>query len=714
MGSGQMQKTNRVKPVFLSICFGVWLSLGLASCETTGSPLDQESARSNPFGRVFPDQNRQQETVDRNPTETDETDTSSSTEAKIYPATGPRAGKAIYQAGKSAGGGFNVNFSEADLQEVVQTILGDLLDQPFILDPRVQGKVTAATGGPVTRDGLLSLLETVLSMNSAAMVRSGSSWRIAPAGEVYAGGQTRFTGAGRPGFGITLIPLKHISATNMIALLENSVTRAGTVKPDLVRNMLLVSGNGTERSNALAAVRAFDVDWMNGMATGIFPLRNASAGDIIAELEILLQTLPGGGMEGAIRLQAIERINGILVVAASNEMLAKAKMWIERLDMGGPSDVSLRTYKIDNGKALETADLLNQLFGGASVSRSSSVSPDLNQTSNSSARIRRSTPTTSSSSASLGNSKSGAPRIIGDPINNTLVVLANPQGQQLVAQALREIDHPPAQVLIDMVIAEVTLNDTLRYGVQYFFTTNGLGNIADSGRGGFSTGSGLDANGVFPGFNFILDQGTDARFALDILDSITDLKIVSSPHIVAIDNQKAHLQVGDQVPVITRQTQDVVNANAPQVNSVEFRDTGVILDVTPRISSTGLVTMEIRQEVSNVSTTASTGQLTPTISKRLLESTVAARSGQTVLLGGLISDEQQNSTTGLPGLSKTPFIKDLFGGHNITSKRTELIVFLTPRVLNVDKDMSKLVDEIRQRMVLIGREADKAAAEDLP
>ncbi|VAV92141.1 Type IV pilus biogenesis protein PilQ [hydrothermal vent metagenome] len=687
----------------------------LSSCETLQQVGNPNSATNDAFARVFDSTKNIQNDDTKHPENTKPVEPNTSSKAKLFPATGPRVGKAEYVADAAGGGGFNVNFSEADLAEVAQTILGDLLDQPFIIDPRVQGKVTVSTGGPVNRGALLSLLETVLSMNSAAMVQSGDTWRIAPAGEVFAGGQTRFAGAGRPGYGVTLIPLKYISATSMIAVLENTVTRAGTLKPDLVRNMLLVSGTGTERANALAAVRAFDVDWMAGMSSGIFPLQNSSADDLIEELEIVLQTGTGGGLEGAVQLQAIERINAVLVLAPSNEMMDKARTWIERLDTGGPSDVALKTYKIDNGKALETADLLNQLFGGAVSSRSSSVNPDARQTTNTSrnatsARNAPRRPRTSNTArrpASGGKVVEGAPRIIGDPINNTLLVLATPQGHQVVAKALREIDNPPAQVLIDMVIAEVTLNDTLRYGVQYFFTTQGVGGVGDAGRGGFSNGSDLTANGVFPGFNFLLNDGTDARFALDILDSITDLKVVSSPHIVAIDNTPAHLQVGDQVPIITRQTQGVAITNAPQVNSVSFRDTGVILNVTPRISSTGLVTMEIEQEVSNVSTTASTGQLTPTISKRVIKSTVAARSGQTILLGGLISDEQQNSTTGLPGLSRIPIIKDMFGGHNIVSKRTELLVFLTPRVLNVDTDMSSLIEEMKERMVLINREAQR-------
>ncbi|PHR59694.1 MAG: type II secretion system protein GspD [Robiginitomaculum sp.] len=677
----------------------------LAACETNGTTSALGETPGNPFARVFASQNV---TIDKTlePETTTQAETNDSPELapQIYPATGPRVGTARYAKSSTTGGGFTVNFSEADLPEVVQTILGDLLDQPFVLDPRVKGTVTAATGQPVNKDQLLFLLETVLSMNSAALEKSPAGWIIGPAGEAYAGGNIRFTKAGSPGFGVTLIPLTHVSANAMITLLESTITRAGSLKSDVSRNLLLASGNGIERANAVAAVHAFDVDWMAGMATGIFPLQNASAADIIMELNSILQTEPGGQLDGAIQLQAIERINAVLVLAPGNTLLAKAQMWIQRLDMGGPSDIGLRTYKIENGKALETADLLNQLFGGGSSYTSSSISPDQKQ-------VRNTSPArnTNGPKISTGGAKADAPRIIGNPINNTLVVLANPQSQRLVAQALRKIDNPPAQVLIDMIIAEVTLNDTLRYGVQYFFTTNGLGSIADSGRGGFSNGGALDANGVFPGFNFILDNGTDARFALDILDNITELKVVSSPHIVALDNQKAHLQVGDQIPVITRQTQDVVIANAPQVNSVEFRDTGVILDVTPRISSTGLVTMEIRQEVSNVSTSASTGQLTPTISKRVMESTIAARSGQTVILGGLISDSSTELTSGLPGLSKIPIIKNLFGSHEVSSKRTELLVFLTPHVLSVDQDNSELINEIRQRMVLIRREAEKTS-----
>ncbi len=695
--------------------FGI-ATLILSACQT-GS---QTNGLANPFARVFQTAEGPA-TPDGEPANPQPYKESLPPEdqSQVFPGTGKRIGPVRKQGSKTAQGGYNVNFQDASLPEVVQTILGDLLEVPFILDPRIQGKVTAATGGAVDKKALLILLETILSNNSARLIDEGNSYLISPAGEALSGGQARFSKASTPGLGVTIMPLNHISATNMITLLENTISRPGALRADTARNLILITGTTSERENALAAIASFDVDWLAGMSTAIFRLRNASAADVINELDLIMQTGQGGGLDGALKLQAMERINAILAIAPSMKILDRTKTWIDRLDLGGPSDVSLRTYKIDNGKALETADLLQQLFGGSSsASRSSSVSPNLAQrsassngstTNRSTAPVRR---TGKSGGAVLGGGLSSAPRIIGDPINNTLVVLATPQGQRLVAQALREIDHPPSQVLIDMVIAEVTLNDVLRYGVQYFFETGGIlgignGPTGGGGSGGFSNGNSSAVQASFPGFNFVLKKGDSARFALDALDSITDLKVVSAPSVVVLDNQAAHLQVGDQVPVITRQSTDVVNVNAPLVNSVEFLDTGVILDVTPRVSSTGMVTMEVRQEVSNVSTAASTGDLTPTISKRVLESTISARSGQTIVLGGLISDSSQIGTKGLPFLSGIPGVGNAFGGHETTKKRTELLVFLTPRIIDPDTGSKAILDELRERMTLISREANK-------
>lgn len=588
-------------------------------------------------------------------------------------------------------GAYTVNFADARIDEAAQTLFGDLLDEPFIIDPRVQGRVTATTPRPLSRDALLALFEAALAVNNATLVRSDGVYRIMPAGEAMTSGLARIAASTQPGWGVSVIPLQYISAANMRQLLESVVTRPGSLRADPARNLLIIVGTAPERRNAVEAAAAFDVDWMSGMSVALMPLLNATATDMVTEINTIFLAQAEGASAGALRVQAIERLNAMLIIAASPGLLENVREWVTRLDTGGPGGATLRTFFLENGEAEATAELLNQLFSEGSGG-ASGVSPDL---------PAASAETGGGSGASAGATRpSGAIRVIADPINNAILVLADPGGQALVQRALESIDRAPAQVLIDAVIAEVRLNDTLRYGVQFFFETNGISGVADSGRGGFGL-DGFDANGTFPGFNFLLESGDNARFALDALSNVTDLTVVSSPSVMVLDNRTAEFQVGDEVPIVTRTSNSVVNPDSPVVNNIEFRDTGVILTVTPRVSSTGLVTLEIDQEVSDVSTTASTGDLTPTISTRRISSTVSVRSGQTIILGGLIDESRNSGRRGIPGVASIPYLGDLLSSTEITTNRTELLVFITPRVVSNDDEAAAVTDEIRRRMELL-------------
>lgn len=598
--------------------------------------------------------------------------------------------------GQLESGAYTVNFADARIDEAAQTLFGDLLDEPFIIDPRVQGRVTATTPRPLSRDALLALFEAALSVNNATLVHSDGVYRIMPAGEAMTSGLARIAASSQPGWGVSVIPLQYISASNMRQLLESVVTRPGSLRADAARNLLIIVGTAPERRNAVEAAAAFDVDWMSGMSVALMPLLNATSTDVATEINNIFLAQAEGASAGALRVQAIERLNALLIIAASPGLLENVREWVTRLDTGSPGGSTLRTFFLENGEAEATAELLNQLFsendGGAS-----GVAPDLPSAT---------AETGGGAAAGPGRTRpSGAIRVIADPINNAILVLADPAGQALVQRALEAVDRAPAQVLIDAVIAEVRLNDTLRYGVQFFFETNGIDGVADSGRGGFGL-DGFDANGIFPGFNFLLESGDDARFALDLLSNVTDLTVVSSPSVMVLDNRTAEFQVGDEVPIVTRTSNSVVNPDSPVVNNIEFRDTGVILTVTPRVSSTGLVTLEIDQEVSDVSNTASTGDLTPTISTRRISSTVAVRSGQTIILGGLIDESRDAGRRGIPGLSRIPYIGDALSSTEITTNRTELLIFITPRVVTNDDQAAAVTDEIRRRMELLQPETE--------
>jgi general secretion pathway protein D len=282
---------------------------------------------------------------------------------------------------------------------------------------------------------------------------------------------------------------------------------------------------------------------------------------------------------------------------------------------------------------------------------------------------------------------------------------------------LRDIDRPQLQVAIDATVAEVTLTNDLQYGVQHYLASSDLNMPADKGSGGFfpaastapaSTGTSPASAAtsavasqllqrVLPGFNLLLGPEAQPRFILSALSTITDVKVLSSPSLVVIDNQPALLEVGDQIPVSTSSATLLTSSTTPTVNTIEMRSTGVILKVLPRIHANGTVQLEIEQEISNV-VNPNQQTLTPTIAQRRIHSTVLVTSGQTVLLGGLISEQQDNSKTGLPGLAEIKYLGDILGTTSKNRTRSEIIVFIRPQVVRNSVDAQAVTQEFRERL----------------
>ena len=280
-------------------------------------------------------------------------------------------------------------------------------------------------------------------------------------------------------------------------------------------------------------------------------------------------------------------------------------------------------------------------------------------------------------------------RIIADEKNNALVILATPREYRSVLAALRKLDIRPLQVLIEATIAEVKLNDELRYGLQWFFKSG-------SSEFALSSGTSSAISSTFPGFSYLLGI-PDVRVVLDALDSVTDFKVISSPQLMVLDNETATLQVGDQVPVVTRASTGTTT-DSTTINEVQFRDTGIILEVTPRVNAGGLVQLDISQEASEVVETKIGGSDNPTIQQRKIKSTIAVQSGQTVALGGLIKDKRTNTSAGVPFLSRIPILGALFGSKADIGERTELLIMITPRVIRNQRDARVVTDELRKRV----------------
>lgn len=297
----------------------------------------------------------------------------------------------------------------------------------------------------------------------------------------------------------------------------------------------------------------------------------------------------------------------------------------------------------------------------------------------------------------------GTVRITADEKNNALLIAATPKDFELVQDVLDKLDLVPLQVLIEATIFEVTLRDQLRFGLQYLISNGGLG-FANDGTAVLTKGTDITdlagaASATLPGFAFTLNGSNRVRFVLDALSAITEVNVISSPHMLVLDNQEARLQVGDEVPIITQSATSTVTSSPLIVNTVQYRNTGVTLEVTPRVNAGGLVTLDIAQEVSDVSQTTSSSINSPTIQQRRMVSTVAVQDNETIMLGGLIREDSQQSRSGIPVLHRIPLIGPMFGNTSNNTRRTELLMLISPRVIASAQDARDMTQDMRRKFL---------------
>jgi general secretion pathway protein D len=646
--------------------------------------------------------------------------------AEIYP------GKSKPRQGPSTGPGFSVddagevtlNFVNADIREAIDTILGDMLGVTYVVDPRVTGTITIRTTKPIPQSALIPTLENLLASNGAALVPSDGGFKIQPLDVAATGlppAQMDAVAAGA--FGIHVMPLRFASAVNLQETLQPLIPPGRVLRIDPARNLLIFSGTGIEAAELQDLVSIFDVDWMAGRSFGLFPVEFASPRVIALELGAVFGPVAatgaagaGAGGAGAIRFLPIERLRAVLAIAGDPSLVEEARVWVERLDRGQEGDGRrIYVYRVQNGRAGDLGRVLGQLFPATvtQVGRDgpmAALAPGLTPTEISAPGMEAAvTPLGDGAAAGVvgpeGTAQSDLTlnaifseptqerrpgiQIVPDLRNNALVISASPEEYRQIETALRQLDVTPLQVMIEATIAEVTLTDQLRYGLQWFFHT-GDSNFTFSP---LSTGA---VAPIFPGFNYALTSA-NAQVILNALTQITDVKVISSPQLMVLNNETARLQIGDEVPVITQQVQST-EALAPVINSIEYRDTGVILNVSPRVNAGGLVVLDIVQEVSDVVETTTSTLNTPTIQQRQIKSTVAVQSGESVALGGLIRDSSIKGVTGLPIVSEIPILGNLFKNTTDTQRRTELLVLITPRVAASRQDSREITEELRSRV----------------
>jgi general secretion pathway protein D len=607
-----------------------------------------------------------------------------------------------------------LNFTNADIRDVIRSVMSETLKLNYAIDPHIQGQISLETASPIPKSAVLSALENALRLSNIALIKAGGIWRVLPMQAAERLSPLRLGSAGT-GYETRIIPLHWTSASDIQQALDPLLPAGTIIRADAARNILVVAGTQQDLAAVDSDIATFDVDTMRGMSFALIPLRSASSKTVASELPKVLGT-DTGPAAGIVHVVPLDRLNAVVVTSVQPAYVERAREWIERLDQGTEgASRRLYVYRVQNGRATDLSAVLVKALGlgegagpkagaaptsGAAAGGLQTAFGGANPLLGSATTRTPDTPT--GAPIDLAQGPGGLPagnpeetiRITADETNNALLVYANPTEWSTVQAALVQLDITPLQVYLEASIAEVTLTGQLSYGLQYFF---------NSGRFQFNNTSGSTGTAAlsYPGFNLLYSGGSGANVILNLLGEYSIVNILSSPDLIVLNNQKAHLQVGDEVPVATQSAVSTASAGAPVVNSIAYQNTGVIMDVTPRVNSSGLVLLDISQEVSSVAQTTTSTLNSPTIQERQVNTSIGVHDGQTIALGGLIQTSVTKSDTGIPYLGDIPYLGYLFKSHTVNRSRTELLLLITPHVLRDADNATAITDEIRRKLPLI-------------
>lgn len=612
------------------------------------------------------------------------------------------------------GGEATFNFEGESLHAVVKAVLGDLLQQNYVIAPTVQGTVTLATPRPVSPAQALSLLEMVLGWNNARLVWSNGRYAILPADQAVAGNLAPRTGtaANARGFELRAIPLQYVSAVEMEKLLKPYVRQGAVVQTDAARNLIVLSGSRSELENYLRTVRIFDVDWLKGMSVGVFPIQSAEPEKIVTALERVFGPESGTPLAGMFRFLPVEGSNSIIVITPQRQYLQSAREWIEKLDMAGEG-ARLFVYEVKYMKAGDLASQLGTVFD-ASVSSSggsgsASISPgltpvELGAVSREAGQISQPAAPGGGGAAISGGSGESGIGISAIEESNALMVRASPAQWESIRRAIERLDVMPAQVHIEAQVLEVTLQGNLSYGVNWYFeraigSNSPVFSFLRPGASslGFSGGTIVpDADGVSSlSATF---ASSDAAAVVSLLERESDVRVLSTPSLFVRNNAEAALNVGQNLAVASTSFNPGTGTTPGNntISSVQYLSTGTKLKVKPRIGGDGMVFLEIEQEISSPSEADGAGG-NPNVNTSTVTTEALVRDGETVMLAGLIRQSDGDSSSGVPGLARLPVVGGLFGTQGRAQLRSEVVLLITPRVVRTPQDTRALNDDYLQR-----------------
>lgn len=631
--------------------------------------------------------------------------------------------------------GVTLNFVNVPVAQAAKVVLGDILVVDYVIDPKVDGKVSIHTPRPVERSRALNLFRNALRSAGAALVDTGGVYKLVPSDQAPASGMaltTSATDGAVIGDHTNVVQLRFVSASEMKRVLEPTAPKGGVARADDARGTITLAGSPQEIATMRETIQLFDIDTMRGMSFALVAVRSSEPDAIADDLRKVFASDSEGPMNGMVKFIPNKKLKSILVISPQPRYLARAEQWIRRLDLrAAGGEKQFYTYVVQNRPAKDLAVVLNSMFsaettgatnrqvaprlpaatvssqaatsaiGGQQQSASAGIFGALSAPGGTAGQMKPTLAEATSHGADMSTTASATQggaalgddsrmRISADDANNALIILASPQDYNRLLRMIQNLDVMPNQVLLEATIAEVSLNNELQFGVRWY-----LAKKASSAT--FSDAVSGAVSSVFPGFSYALKLA-NAQVTLNALQQVTDVNVVSSPSLTVMDNKTATLQVGDQVPITTQSATSVLGAGAPIVNSVTYKDTGVILSITPRVNDSGRVMLDIEQEVSSVVPTTSSGIDSPTIQQRRVKTSVVVNDHEAITLGGLVQDKQNIGRSQLPVLGDLPLVGNAFKSKNDHSGKTELIIIITPKVMRNLAEAQQVTDEFRRRL----------------
>jgi len=636
------------------------------------------------------------------------------------------------------GSRFVLNFDNSDLYEVIR-VMSEMMKINYLIDPRVKGVVNIHTSGQINTDDIFPIFQSILRLNGATAVKKENIYEIVPFGDakkLYTIPLTPKEAAQIPAeerYTIQILPLKYIPVSEVSKMIKPFLSDGADIVEHPPHNILIIGDVASNVKKSLDIIGLFDVDIFADMRVRIYPLLNADVNEIAKEMERIFSSLEVSLKSGrgvGITFTPITRINSLLVVSSIPHVFDKVEKWLKELDRvpAEGTRASVFVYYVQNGKAKDLADVLKQIYV---PERKPEVKPAAPPTAPLPRGVRP-VPTAPTPAPAVpptppkeegvlppGAVPEGEISIVVDETTNALIIRALPRDYKAILETIKKLDLYPKQVLIEVLLAEVRLDEATKYGLE--FSTFKAGDYSVGMGGTAFLGMPPTAEAFSSGLRYSIASADKLTAAIHASAAEDRLKVISSPHILASNNKEAKIQIGSSEPILTTTytTPGATAAAATAVVStgvvegtIEYKDIGVILSVTPRISDAKLVTLDISIEQSTVGQ-KDLGSLknVPFFPKKTAKTSLSIMEGQTIVIGGLIEESKERSKAGVPFLSRIPILGALFGYHTNKDLAKETILLMTPHVITDLTESAQVTREFREKVATIKRELEKKERE---